>query len=156
MKYESRMSTVIVYPSLLEAIQNTANQSQSKPLLMRLLSIGFYIIHLIMGFVYCYAILFSTNPYTLLLVTIALFILLEVCNRFHGCIFSNYENINGDMFPSFSQSACAIFQQVDKCSETTHYESYILSTGIVLSFLKIFLLFYQNKSSGNKFRLSLK
>ena len=156
MKSESRMSTVIVYPSLPEVIKNTMNQSQSKPFLMRLLSIGFYIIHIVMGLVYCYAILFSTNPYTLLLVTIGVFILLEVCNRFHGCIFSNYENINGDLMPSFSQSVCAIFQPVDKCNETTKYENYILSTGIVLTFLKIFFLFYQNQNSGKKFRLSLK
>jgi hypothetical protein len=150
------MSTVIVYPSLVEVIQNTHEQIHTKPLLMRALSAIFFVVHLLMALVYCYAILFSTNPYTLLLVTIGIFILLEVCNRFHGCIFSNYENINSDILPSFSQSVCAIFQPVNKCSETTQYETFILSSGIILALLKTFLLFFQNQNSGKKFRLSLK
>lgn len=149
------MSNVIVYPSLLEVTKNTIDQIQTKPLIMRALSGTFFIVHILMALVYCYAILFSTNPYTLLLVTIGIFILLELCNRFHGCIFSNYENINGDILPSFSQSVCAVFRPVNTCSETTQYESFILSSGIILALLKIFVLFYQNQNSGKKFRLTL-
>lgn len=150
------MSTVIIYPSLYTVIQNTIEQIKTKPLAIRALSATFFIVHVVMALVYCYAILFSTNPYTLLLVSIGIFILFELSSIFHGCILSNYENINSDILPSFSQSICSIFQPVNQCSHTTKYENFILSSGIILSLLKIFILFYQNEISGKKFRLSLK
>jgi len=150
------MSTVVIYPSLPEILLNTVNQIQTKPTGLRLLSFSFFIIHLLMVSVYAYAILFSTNPYTLFLVTIGIFILLELSNWLHGCVFSEYESINGDILPSFSQAMCAIFEPVGKCDKTAKYENFILSAGVILALLKIFVLFYQNESSGKKFRLSLK
>ena len=150
------MSTVVIYPSLGQVIQNTVNQMETKPVGLRLLSLSFFIIHLLMVAVYAYAILFSTNPYTLLLVTIGIFILLELCNQVQGCIFSGYESINGDILPSFSQAMCAIFEPVASCGKTAKYETFILSAGVILALVKIFVLFLQNEMSGKKFRLSLK
>jgi hypothetical protein len=150
------MSTVVIYPSLEHVLQNTVNQMETKPLGLRLLSLSFFIIHLLMVAVYAYAILFSTDPYTLFLVTIGIFILLELCTHVQGCIFSGYESINGDILPSFSQAMCAIFEPVDKCGKTAKYETFILSAGVILALLKIFVLFLQNEVSGKKFRLSLK
>jgi len=150
------MSTVVIYPSLGHVLQNTVNQMETKPLGLRLLSLSFFIIHLLMVAVYAYAILFSTNPYTLFLVTIGIFILLELCNQVQGCIFSGYESINGDILPSFSQVVCAIFEPVGNCGKTAKYETFILSAGVILGLLKIFVLFLQNEMSGKKFRLSLK
>jgi hypothetical protein len=150
------MSTVVIYPSLPEILQNTVNQMETKPIGLRLLSLSFFIIHALIVSVYAYAILFSTNPYTLLLVTIGIFILLELCNYVQGCIFTGYESINGDILPSFSQAVCAIFEPVEKCDKTAKYETFILSAGVILGLLKIFILFLQNEMSGKKFRLSLK
>lgn len=150
------MSTVVIYPSLPEIIKNTVNQMETKPTGLRLLSFSFFIIHLLMVAVYSYAILFSTDPYTLLLVTIGIFILLELCNQVQGCIFSGYESINGDILPSFSQAMCALFEPVRNCDKTAKYETFILSSGVILALLKIFMLFLQNELSGKKFRLSLK
>jgi len=150
------MSTVVIYPSLPEILVNTVNQMETKPAGLRLLSLSFFIIHLLMVAVYAYAILFSTNPYTLFLVTIGIFILLELCNQVQGCIFSGYESINGDILPSFSQAMCAIFEPIGKCGKTAKYEAFILSAGVILALLKIFVLFLQNEVSGKKFRLSLK
>ena len=150
------MSTVVIYPSLGQVIQNTVNQMETKPLGLRLLSLSFFGIHLLMVAVYAYAILFSTNPYTLFLVTIGIFILLELCNQVQGCIFSGYESINGDILPSFSQAMCAIFEPVGNCGKTAKYETFILSAGVILALLKIFVLFFQDEFLGKKFRLSLK
>jgi hypothetical protein len=145
-----------VYPSLFRVFSESSSINNKTPLLLRILGAVVLLIHVTLTAVYLFALLYSSDIKTLYYILFGCFIIYETTLYFKGCILTEYEEINSDIFPPLSNIVCSMFNSSKECEKNTNTELFIVSLGIVLPLLKIFGLYVHNSMTGKNYVCQVK
>ena len=94
------------------------------------------LLHMCIPFIYVGSILFASDLYTLFLIMIGNFILLQFFDYFKICILSKYEDINEKYISSMSFTLCSMVSSEETCKSNRNLEREFIHVPIMLAFIK--------------------
>jgi hypothetical protein len=116
--------------------------------ILEFLPILIQIMHISIPLVYLIAILFTTNLYTLFLIMLGNFVLLEYYNYFNKCVLTTYESYDKNTRSSIPYTICSAISSDDLCKKYNNLEKEFIISPIVISFVKFVCIVLAKDISG--------